>query len=329
MQVDVPVLVTGGAGYVGSHVCKTLAASGFKPHVFDSLIRGHREAVQWGPLTIGDVRDEAALTKALIESKAEAVLHFAARSEVGESVTDPLLYYDVNVGGAISLAKCMAATGVEALIFSSTCAVYGMPDEMPISEAAGLAPINPYGATKMMAERIFSDAGAQGNLHMIALRYFNAAGADPSGLIGERHTPETHLIPLTLRAALPGDFTLKIMGDDYPTPDGTPIRDYVHVMDLAAAHVNALKLLLNGGMSSAFNLGAGRGFSVAEIVASVERVSGLPVRKALAPRREGDPPILIANPAAAMAGLNWKPERALIDDIIGDALRWERAPGFG
>lgn len=329
MRVDIPVLVTGGAGYVGSHVCKALAESGFKPHVFDSLIRGHREAVQWGPLTVGDVRDDDALTKALKDSKAEAVLHFAARSEVGESVTDPLLYYNVNVGGAVSLAKAMTTTGVEPLIFSSTCAVYGMPDEMPISETANLAPINPYGATKMMAERIFQDVGAQHGLRMTALRYFNAAGADPGGMIGERHSPETHLIPLTLRAALPGDFTLKIMGDDYPTPDGTPIRDYVHVEDLSSAHVNALKRLLDGETGGAFNLGAGRGFSVAEIVASVERVSGLTVRRIEAPRRAGDPPILIANPAAAMAGLNWTPKRAAIDDIISDAYQWECAPKFG
>lgn len=325
MNAETPVLVTGGAGYVGSHVCKALAEAGFKPVVYDSLIRGHRDAVRWGPLVVGDVRDEQSLVKALRESRAVAVLHFAARSEVGESVVDPLLYYDVNVGGATTIARAMAGEGVDALIFSSTCAIYGMPDEVPITESAPLQPINPYGASKMMAERVFTDAGAAHGLRMIALRYFNAAGADPDGEIGERHDPETHLIPLTLRAALPGAFKLRIMGEDYPTPDGTAVRDYIHVADLASAHVLALQRLLRGETSGAYNLGVGRGFSVAEIVDAVERVSGKVVRRVSAPRRRGDPAILIADPSAAMATLGWKPGRTQIEDIVRDALQWEES----
>lgn len=320
-----PVLVTGGAGYVGSHACKALAASGFEPHTFDDLSRGSRDAVKWGPLIVGDVRDQQALTQVLLETKAVAVLHFAGLSDVGESVRDPLPYYDVNIGGALALAGAMAATNIDALIFSSTCAVYGTPEVIPIAESAPLAPINPYGVSKMSAERIFADAGAAYGIRTMTLRYFNAAGADPEGEIGERHDPETHLIPLALRAALPGDFTLKVMGEDYPTPDGTAIRDYIHVVDLADAHVLALRKLLGGNPGEALNLGVGRGFSVAEIVSAVERVSGRTARRVSAPRRAGDPPVLIANPSAAAASLGWKPAITAVDDIIVDALNWEQS----
>jgi len=317
------VLVTGGAGYVGAHACQALAAAGHSPTVYDDLSRGHRDAVRWGPLIEGDVRDAAGLTAALRQSSAQAILHFAARAEVGESVADPMLYYDVNVGGAVAIARAAQAAGVDALIFSSTCAVYGMPARIPIDETAPFQPINPYGASKMMAERVFADAGQAFGLRTTALRYFNAAGADPEARIGERHAPETHLIPLALRAALPGDFSLKIMGEDYPTPDGSAVRDYVHVLDLASAHVRALERLLDGQPGGAFNLGVGRGFSVKEVTAAVERVSGLTVRRTSAPRRAGDPPELIAAPAAAMTQLGWRPARTDLDLIVADALRWE------
>jgi UDP-arabinose 4-epimerase len=286
------------------------------------LSRGHRDAVKWGPLIIGDVRDQQALKRALTQTRAVAVLHFAGLADVGESVRDPLPYYDVNIGGALALASAMTDTGVDVLIFSSTCAVYGTPEIIPIAESTPLAPINPYGVSKMSAERIFADAGAAYGLRTTALRYFNAAGADPDGEIGERHEPETHLIPLALRAALLGTFKLKVMGEDYPTPDGTAVRDYIHVADLALAHVWALRKLLAGGPGQALNLGVGRGFSVAEIVNAVERVSGHKARRVSAPRRAGDPPILIANPDAAVAALGWNPVRTAVDDIIADALKW-------
>ena len=319
-----PILVTGGAGYVGSHACKALAKAGFEPHTFDDLSRGHRDAVKWGPLIIGDVRDQQALKQALTETGAVAVLHFAGLSDVGESVRDPLPYYDVNIGGALALASAMTDTGVDVLIFSSTCAVYGTPEIIPIAESTPLAPINPYGVSKISAERIFADAGAAYGLRTTALRYFNAAGADPDGEIGERHEPETHLIPLALRAALLGTFKLKVMGEDYPTLDGTAFRDIIHLADLASALVLALRKLLAGEPGQALNLGVGRGFSAAEIVNAVERVSCQQARRVSAPRRAGDPPILIANPKAAVAALGWKPARTAVDNIIADALNWEQ-----
>lgn len=324
-RTDIPVLVTGGAGYVGSHACKSLAAAGFEPHAFDNLCRGHRDAVRWGPLILGDVRDQQALFDALKETGAVAVLHFAGLSDVGESVRDPLPYYDVNIGGALALAGAMTSAGVNALIFSSTCAVYGTPEVIPIAESTPLAPINPYGVSKASAEKIFADAAAAYGLRTTALRYFNAAGADPDGEIGERHDPETHLIPLALRAALPGEFTLKVMGEDYPTADGTAVRDYVHVSDLAGAHLLALRKLLAGDQGETLNLGVVRGFSVAEIVEAVERVSGRKVRRQSAPRRAGDPPVLIANPERATASLGWRPSRTAVEDIIADALHWEQS----
>lgn len=323
-MADETVLVTGGAGYVGAHACAALAEAGFAPVVYDDLSRGHRDAVLWGPLIEGDVRDAESLAAALRSSGARAVLHFAAKAEVGESAQDPALYYDVNVGGAVALARAARATGVDALIFSSTCAVYGMPERMPIAEEAAYRPINPYGASKMAAERVFEDCGAAFGLRTIRLHYFNAAGADPEARIGERHDPETHLIPLALRAAMPGTFSLKIMGEDYPTPDGSAIRDYVHVMDLADAHVLALKRLLAGGDGGVFNLGVGRGFSVKEVVSSVERVTGSPVRQESAPRRPGDPPELVSAPGKAESELGWRPARTELDDIVRDAYAWEQ-----
>ena len=317
------VLVTGGAGYVGSHACKALAQAGFRPVVYDDLSRGHRDAVRWGPLVEGDVRDASTLEDTMRRFNISAILHFAGRSEVGESMIDPLLYHDVNTGGAISLARAARSANVDKLIFSSTCAIYGLPESVPITEAEKREPINPYGVSKLAAEQIFTDAERAYGLRTISLRYFNAAGADPEGELGERHDPETHLIPLAIRAGLPGSFTLKIMGGDYPTPDGTAIRDYVHVSDLATAHVTALKRLLGGGEGGAFNLGVGRGFSVREIVQAVEKASGVPIRQEPAPRRAGDPPILIADPSAARHALAWNPVRTSIDDIVGDAFRWE------
>ena len=317
------VLVTGGAGYVGSHACKALSRAGFTPVVFDDLSRGHRDAVRWGPLIEGDIRDAGRLESAMRQNSVSAILHFAGRSEVGESVKDPLAYYDVNTGGALAIVRAALAAGVDKLIYSSTCAIYGVPETVPIKESETREPINPYGVSKLAAERIFADADRAYGLRCISLRYFNAAGADPDGELGERHEPETHLIPLAVRAALPGSFTLKIMGQDYPTHDGTAVRDYVHVTDLATAHVTALRRLLEGRQGGAFNLGVGRGFSVLDVVNAVEEVSGCQVRREPAPRREGDPPVLIADPSAAERELDWRPERTQIETIVHDAFRWE------
>ncbi len=313
------VLVTGGAGYVGAHACKALAAAGLRPVAFDDLSRGWRDAVRWGPLIVGDVRDREAVRAALRSTGAAAILHFAAKAEVGESVRNPALYFDVNVGGAKAVAAAAVEAGVDRLVFSSTCAVYGLPETTPIRESAPLAPINPYGESKLAAETIFRESGLRGCM----LRYFNAAGADPSGDLGERHDPETHLIPLAIRATLPGDYALKIMGTDYPTPDGSAVRDYVHVSDLAKAHVLALRQLAEGGKGLVCNLGVGRGYSVKEVVAAVEAAAGRPARTAFAPRRPGDAAALVADASAARSKLGWRPERTEISEIVGDALRWE------
>ncbi len=318
----VNVLVTGGAGYVGAHACKALAEAGFQPVVYDDFSRGHRDFVRWGPAIEGDVRNAEALETAIRTHSAQAILHFAAKAEVAESLQAPALYFDVNIGGAVAIVQAAAATDVRSLIFSSTCAVYGAPGVSPIPESAPRQPINPYGFSKLAAERLFQDAESAHGLRTIALRYFNAAGAEPEATIGERHSPETHLIPLAIRAAMPGDFTLQIFGEDYPTPDGTPLRDYVHVADLAAAHVLALRRLLGGGGSAAFNLGVGRGYSVKEIVAAAASVAGRPARARSAPRRAGDPPELVADASAVKAALGWRPAHADILDIVGDAYRW-------
>ena len=318
------ILVTGGAGYVGSHACKALTGAGYKPVVYDNLSRGHREAVRWGPIVEGDLDDSARLIEAMHTHQITAVMHFAAFAFVGESVTDPELYYRNNVGGTLALLGAMRQAGVETIVFSSTCAVYGVPETVPIRETTAKAPLSPYGETKLAIERALHwYAGAYG-MRYAALRYFNAAGADPDGEIGEDHEPETHLIPLVLRAALDRGDPVQIFGTDYPTPDGTAIRDYVHVTDLADAHVRALAYLTAGGDSLALNLGTGQGHSVREVVAAAGRIGGRPVPRREVPRRPGDPPELVADPAFARSRLGWRPRHSELDTIIRTALAWER-----
>jgi UDP-glucose-4-epimerase GalE len=317
------VLVTGGAGYIGSHCCKALAAAGFEPVVFDNLSMGHREAVRWGRLIEGDMRDSSALTAAIREVQPEAVLHFAALALVGESTMHPGRYYDVNVGGTLNLLEAMRANGVAKLVFSSTCAIYGEPERVPITEELPKQPINPYGGSKLGCERMMQDFDSAYDLRSIRLRYFNAAGADPDADTGEWHDPETHLIPLVLDAALGRRPAISVFGTDYPTADGTALRDYIHVMDLAEAHVAALRHLLAGGRSAALNLGTGNGASVREVVGTVEAVTGRKVPVRDEPRRAGDPPALVADPRRAEALLRWR-ARADLAAMVGDAWRWHR-----
>ena len=318
------VLVTGGAGYIGSHACKALAAAGYLPVTYDNLSRGHRRAVRWGPLVEGDLADRQAIAAALRAHQTTAVMHFAALAYVGESTGDPALYYRNNVVGALALMDAMREVAVKQIVFSSTCATYGLPDAVPIRETMAQRPINPYGETKLAIERALHWYGAAYGLRSVALRYFNAAGADRDGEIGEEHEPETHLIPLVLRAALGSAPPVAIFGSDYPTLDGTAIRDYVHVEDLAAAHVRALEYLARGGTSTAVNLATGRGYSVREIVAAVAKAVGHDVPFREAPRREGDPPALIADPGLAAEVLGWRAQCSDLDTIIGSALGWER-----
>jgi UDP-arabinose 4-epimerase len=316
------VLVTGGAGYIGSHACKALARAGYRPIVFDNLSRGHREAVRWGPLVEGDLADRARLSAALVEHRAFAVMHFAAYAYVGESVADPALYYRNNLGGTLALLEAMREAGVAEIVFSSTCATYGTPDAVPIREDASQRPVNPYGETKLAIERALHWYGEAYGVRSAVLRYFNAAGADPEGEIGERHEPETHLIPRVLQAALGQRPHIDIYGTDYPTPDGTAIRDYAHVQDLALAHLCALERLRGGGGSIAVNLGTGSGHSVREVIAAAETVSGGKVPTRAAPRRPGDPPALVADPSLAAEILGWRAQCSDLDTIIRTALAW-------
>lgn len=315
------VLVTGGAGYVGSHACKALAGAGYLPVAYDNLSRGHREAVRWGPLVTGDTADRARLVATIKQYRIGAVLHFAAFAYVGESVADPALYYRNNLVGSLALIEAMRESGVAKIVFSSTCATYGIPEQVPIAESARQVPVNPYGETKLAIERALRWYEAHG-LRSVSLRYFNAAGADPEGETGERHDPETHLIPLVLEAALGRRAEVEIYGTDYPTPDGTAIRDYIHVADLAAAHVLALDHLAAGGESLALNLGTGSGHSVRAVIAAAERVSGRRVPYRTAPRRSGDPPVLVADARLAAERLGWRASFSDLDTILGTALAW-------
>jgi len=322
------VLVTGGAGYIGSHCCKALAAAGSVPVTFDNLSRGHAEAVKWGPLVVGDLRDGAAVRAVLEAHRIEAVIHFAALAYVGESTVDPQLYYDNNLGGMIGLLGAMQGAGVGQIVFSSSCATYGTPAALPISESCPQAPINPYGRSKLACEWMLRDAGAAWGLRHVSLRYFNAAGADPEGEVGERHDPETHLVPLALRAASGQGGPLHVFGTDYDTPDGTCIRDYIHVSDLARAHVLALDHLARGGENTALNLGTGQGASVREVVAMVERVTGRAVPVIEEPRRAGDPAALYADTRLARAVLGFSADYGLAQ-IVADAAPWFGHSGVG
>ncbi|HEY0283170.1 MAG TPA: UDP-glucose 4-epimerase GalE, partial [Rhizomicrobium sp.] len=283
------ILVTGGAGYIGSHACKALAKAGYTPVAYDNLVYGHEWAVRWGPLEKGDILDPVRLAEVMTKYRPAAVMHFAAFAYVGESVTDPAKYYRNNVMGTLTLLDAMRAHEVGQIVFSSSCATYGVPKRIPISEDAPQQPINPYGVSKLMVERILADYAAAYGLKSVALRYFNAAGADTDGDIGEDHDPETHLIPLVLDAAAGSRPDITIFGSDYATPDGTCIRDYVHVSDIADAHVLALKKLDGGGLRAAYNLGTGAGISVAQAIAAATKVTGRPVRVTHGARRAGDP----------------------------------------
>jgi UDP-glucose-4-epimerase GalE len=316
------ILVTGGAGYIGSHTAKALARAGYRPVTYDSLVYGHRHAVKWGPFVEGDIADTAKLERVIKDEAIDAVVHFAAFAYVGESVTKPEIYFQNNVVGSLSLLDAMRHTGVKPIVFSSTCATYGMPDRMPITEDTLQRPINPYGETKLMIERALAWYGPAHEIRSVSLRYFNACGADPEGEIGEEHDPETHLIPLILDAALGKRAAIDVFGTDYPTPDGTAVRDYIHVQDLADAHVKALGYLFEGGETTQVNLGTGTGNSVTEVIDAVERVTGRTVPKRLVARRAGDPPELVADPTKANNLLGWKPKLSDIDSIIRTAWAW-------
>ncbi|TGD63393.1 UDP-glucose 4-epimerase GalE [Tabrizicola sp. WMC-M-20] len=322
------VLVTGGAGYVGSHACKALAAAGFIPVTFDNLTTGWREAVKYGPLVEGDMLDCVALDTAFAQYKPVAVLHFAALSLVGESMTNPAHYWRVNLGGALNLAEAAVAAGCLKFIFSSTCATYGDQDGVVLNEATAQRPINAYGASKRAIEDVLANFDAAFGLHHVIFRYFNVAGADPDGELGEQHRPETHLIPLMLDAIAGRRDKLVLHGTDYPTADGTCIRDYLHVTDLANAHVLGLQWLLAGKGSRAFNLGSGTGFSVRDVIRQAGQVTNQNVPITEGPRRPGDAAILVSGSDRAETDLGWTRTHSTMDQMIRDAWHWSRKPGY-
>ena len=323
------VLVTGGAGYIGSHAAKALHQAGHRVVVFDNLIAGHREAVRYGELVEGDITDVTAVRSALRRYDVLAVMHFAAFLDVGESVRQPARYYRNNVTGALTVLEAMALEGVKLFVFSSTCATYGEPIETPITEAHPQKPINSYGESKLAVERALPHFERAHGIHSVALRYFNAAGADPDGELGEDHSPEIHIIPRAIEAAM-GGRGLQVFGDDYPTPDGTCLRDYIHVTDLADAHVRALEAIADTGTSAVYNLGTGKPQSVREVIDAVERVTGNKVPWTLAPRRDGDPAVLYAAADKAQRELRWTPRFTDLDSIVRTAWNWHhrRPHGF-
>ncbi|WP_150112177.1 UDP-glucose 4-epimerase GalE [Desulfonatronovibrio hydrogenovorans] len=326
------ILVTGGAGYIGSHACKELAECGYLPVTLDNLVYGHKQAVKWGPLIRGDINEPQVLDFIFTSHQPEAVIHFAAYTYVGESVTDPAKYYRNNVAGTLTLLEAMRRHSCQRIIFSSTCATYGQPLKTPLTESHPQNPINPYGWGKLMIEQILNDFDRAYEIKNISLRYFNAAGADPQGLIGEDHHPETHLIPLAIMTAMKLKKELSIFGQDYQTPDGTAIRDYIHVTDLARAHILALEYLTKHGQSDCFNLGTGHGHSVQQVVETVERVSRVKVPVRAAARRPGDPPVLVASSRKAEDCLGWKPEFNELETIVKTAWEWHKThsnPDYG
>jgi UDP-arabinose 4-epimerase len=318
------VLVTGGAGFIGSHTAKRLKSNGIEPIVFDNLSTGHRSAVRWGPFVHGDILDTQHLIAAFAEHRAEAVIHFAASAYVGESVEQPAKYYRNNVAGTLSLLEACRLTDIKTVIFSSSCATYGVPDQLPIRETTPQHPISPYGESKLIAERMLRDYAAAYGFRYVALRYFNACGSDPDGDLAERHDPEPHLIPRALLAASGAGPSLSVFGSDYDTDDGTCVRDYIHVSDLANAHVLALDYLAGGGESLAVNLGAGRPSSIREVIDTVADVTNRPVPVEWGPRRAGDPPALYADPALARDVLGFSPQYSDLETIVRTA-----APFFG
>jgi len=322
------VLVTGGAGYIGSHTVKLLRSRGHAVWVLDNLSTGHRRAVPPDRLLVGDLHDRRLIENLLSEKQIEAVVHFAASALVGESVLEPAKYYQNNIVGSCQLFEAMRAVGVSRVVFSSTAATYGTPQVMPITEAQAQAPINPYGFTKLAIENALRDYSRAYHWAYAALRYFNAAGASPDGDIGEDHEPETHLIPNILRVALGQRESVTVFGDDYPTADGSCIRDYIHVDDLASAHLAALERLAPG-QGLEMNLGTGRGFSVWEVVRACERVTGKPIRTQVGPRRAGDPPELVADASRARKRLAWAPHYVSVEPIVETAWSWHRAHPHG
>lgn len=322
------VLLSGGAGYVGSHSAAMLHKSGHEIWVYDNLSEGHRAAVPEGRLIEGDLMDQEKLVSVFQEKKIDAVMHFAASCYVGVSVTDPAAYYQNNIVGTLSLLDAMRAADVGKIVFSSTCATYGIPEIVPITEAEKQAPINPYGFTKLAIEHALADYSHAYGLGYAALRYFNASGASEDNSIGEDHSPETHLIPLVLQVALGQREDIKIFGDDYPTPDGTCIRDYIHVNDLATAHIAALEML-ESGTQLKLNLGTGQGASVLEVIEACRKITGHPIPATKVDRREGDPPQLVADASLANKTLNWKPKYDNIEKIVESAWRWHESHPHG
>lgn len=316
------ILVTGGAGYIGAHAAKELAKQGYTPLVLDNLVYGHREFVRWGEFVEGDLGDKGFLRALFSTYPIQAVMHFAGYAYVGESVTDPAKYYRNNVVNTLNLLEAMREASVDKIIFSSTCATYGIPKSIPIVEDHPQNPINPYGRSKLMVEQMLQDVSAAYGVRYVTLRYFNAAGADPDKEIGEWHNPETHLVPLALDAAVGKRKILNIFGTDYDTPDGTCIRDYIHVSDLATAHIQALEYLMSGGECIKLNLGNGQGFSVRDVVQMVEKVTGQAVPIQAGPRRLGDPPVLVGGSNIAKQILGWKPTHNSLEDIITTAWNW-------
>jgi UDP-glucose 4-epimerase len=322
------ILVCGGAGYIGSHMVKMLTEAGHQVTTFDNLSTGHREAVKWGKLVVGDLLDEPVLRQLFADNRFDAVMHFSAKSLVGESVVEPAGYYRNNVIGTLHLLDAMRAAGVKRFVFSSSAATFGNPEADRIDENHPQAPINPYGETKLMVERMLRDYAEAFGLHSVSLRYFNAAGADPSGEIGESHHPETHLIPNVLKAALDPQQKLKVFGQDYPTPDGTCVRDYIHINDLCQAHLLALGYMDNRAGAFGFNLGNGQGFSIMEIIQAAEQVTGQKIPYESCDRRPGDPPILVANATRAKKELGWQPQYVNITAILKTAWDWHRKSLF-
>ncbi|KAB8332367.1 UDP-glucose 4-epimerase GalE [Scytonema tolypothrichoides VB-61278] len=321
------ILVTGGAGYIGSHTVLALKQAGFDVIILDNLVYGHRDLVEkvlQVELVVGDTGDRPLLDNLFNKRNIAAVMHFSAYAYVGESVTDPAKYYRNNVVGTLTLLEAMLAASVKKFVFSSTCATYGVPEVVPIPEDYPQNPINPYGASKLMVERILSDFHVAYDFKSVRFRYFNAAGADPNGLLGEDHNPETHLIPLVLQTALGKRESISVFGTDYPTPDGTCIRDYIHVTDLASAHVLGLEYLLKGGDSEVFNLGNGNGFSVKEVIETAREVTQTDIKVVECDRRPGDPPALIGSSDKARKILGWHPQYSSVEEIITHAWQWHQ-----
>ena len=318
------ILVVGGAGYIGSHMCKHLLNNGYLPVVLDNFSRGHKAAVKWGSLIEGSISDRKLLKNVFSEYHIQAVMHYAAYCYVGESVTDPSLYYQNNLADPLCLLTEMVEAEVNRLVFSSTCAVYGEPEEIPITETHPQNPVNPYGRTKYMVEQVLDDFYNAYGLESISLRYFNAAGADPDGELGEDHDPETHLIPLAIHTALGKREEITIFGDDYPTPDGTCIRDYIHVEDLARAHLLALNRLLSGKGGGKYNLGNGQGYSVKEVIDITRKITGKPIKGRVVDRRDGDPAVLVGSSEKARRELGWTPKFPSLESIVETAWHWHQ-----